>query len=75
MSTTFVIALIIAVIVLSNLRLFLLIACAAILALLVTGIVGGQRGRHRRPARHHNPRSGSVRTGAGQPGSVVRQPA
>jgi hypothetical protein len=38
MSSTFVIALILAIIVLSNLRLFLLIAGAAILALIVAGI-------------------------------------
>ena len=40
MSTTFVVALILAVIVLSNLRFFLLIACAVILALIATGIAG-----------------------------------
>ncbi len=38
MSTTFIVTLIIAVIVLGNLRLFLLIACAVILALIVTGV-------------------------------------
>ena len=38
MSTTFVITLILAVVVLGNLRLFLLIAAAVILALVVTGI-------------------------------------
>ncbi len=38
MSTTFIITLILAVIVLGNLRLFLLIACAVILALIVTGV-------------------------------------
>ena len=38
MSTTFVVALILAIIVLANLRLFLLIASAVVLALVVTGV-------------------------------------
>ena len=38
MSTTFLVTLILAVIVLGNLRLFLLIACAFAVALMVTGI-------------------------------------
>ena len=38
MSTTFLVTLILAVIVLGNLRLFLLIACAVIMALVVVGV-------------------------------------